>query len=154
MFIILGATAHPTILFQKYRPKEPMSKNRALKNLSPGKQSKSTARLPLRPALTDTSNLIAKKRRRSIGRKSKTGKTLFWLPGTMPSRVKKGTRNATITRKKAILQRTAQNLEKTSVNLGNLRAGDRWWWGSHQDALHLLSGWTPGKLGAGKGFVK
>ena len=121
------ATAYPRILFQRCRPKEPLPKNPAPRKPGPRKQSRPTARPLLRPALISPSSLLAKKRKKSIGRKSKTGKTLLRPPETMPLKVKKATRSAIITKRRAILRETAQNIQKTIVSLGNLRAGN-WWW--------------------------
>ena len=113
-----------TTLFERCKPRGLLPKNPALRNPSPKKQNRSTTRPPLRLAAMSPSGLIARKRRKSIRRKSKTKKTLLRPLETTPSRVRKTTRSATIARKRAILQGTARNLQKTSVNLANLRANN------------------------------
>ena len=46
------------------------------------------------------------------------------------------------------MQTIAPNFQKTSVGLGNLRAGDWWWWEDcRQGALYPLSGPILGGIG-------
>ena len=99
MPVVLGAIARPTTLSQKCRPRGPLPKNPALRNPGPKKQ-RLTVRPPLRPAPMSPSRIIVKKRRKSIGKRSKTGKTIFRLLGTILSRVKKATKSAIIVKKR------------------------------------------------------
>ena len=145
MPVALEVTVHPTILPQRCRPRESLPKNPAPRNSGPRKQSRPMARPLLHPALMSPSSLLARKRRRSIGRRSRTGKTLLRPPGTTPLRVRKAIGSAIIARRRAILWEIARNLQKTSVGLGNLRAGAWWWWRGCQGALHLLSGSISGR---------
>ena len=124
MLVISGATARPTTVPQRCKPREPLPRNPAPRNPGPKKQNRLTAKPPLYLALMSPSSLVASKRRKSIGKRSKTGKTLLRPPETIPLRVRKATRSATIVRKSAILQETTRILKKTSISLGKLRAGD------------------------------
>ena len=154
MPIVSVTTARPKTLPWRCRPRKLLPRNPAPKNLGPKKQSKPTARPPLCTALMSPSSLIARKRRRSIKKRNKTRKTLLWPSGIILLRVRKAMRNITIARKKAILQGTARNLQKTSVSISNLCANDWWWWGDCQAALHLLSGWISEKSGVSKGLAR
>ena len=84
---------------------------------------------PLHSAPINQGRSPAKIRRKSILKKNRTGKTLLRPQGTTPLRVRKsGTieamESAIIVKKRGILLETAQNLQKTSVGLGKLRADD------------------------------
>ena len=147
MPVVLGATTRSTIFPQRCRPRELLPRNSTPKNLGSKKQSRPTARLPHGLVSMSPLSLIARKRKKSIGKRSKTGKTLFRLPETTPLRVKKVIENATIAKRRVILQGTARNLQKTSISLGNFRIGDWWWWRGCQGTLHLLSGLISGKPG-------
>ena len=158
MLVVSGAIARPTTLSQRYRPRRLLPRNSAPKHLDPRNQSKLTAKPLLCAAPMNSSSLIARKRRKSIKKRSKTRKTLLQPLETAPLRVKKLTGSATITRKKATLWGTFRNLQKTSVGLDNLRAGNWWWWKCCQGTLHLLFGLIPRKsrtrrLIAGKNFA-
>ena len=63
--------------------------------------------------------------------------------------------------RKATMSAPAPNIQKTSVGLGNLRAGDWWWWGdcAQKNTLYPLPGSIPGRpkietSEAGKGPTK
>ena len=87
-------------------------------------------RKPLfRLVLINQKRLSAKIKKKSILRKNGTRKTLFRPQKTMPLKIKRSGKikaigTDIIVKKKAILLEITQNLEKTSINLGNLYAGD------------------------------
>ena len=125
MPVVLKATAHLTTLFQRCKPRKQLPKNPTLRN--PGPRTKAGRQQSPRllcSAAMSPSSLIARKKRRSIRKRSKIGKTLLQLPRTISLRVKKAIKSATIARKKAIFQDTSQNLQKTSISLGKLCASN------------------------------
>ena len=72
----------------------------------------------------------------------------------MVVRRKKAAKSAIIVWKNVILLKIAQNLQKTSVNLGNFYAGDWWLWGGCcQSALHLLPGLILRRPETSKGLI-
>ena len=151
---LLETTAHSTTLPQRCRLREPPPRNPIPRNPGPRIQSRPTVRPPLCPIPMSASSLIARKKRKSIRRRSKTGKTLLRPLEKMPLRVRKTTRNTTIARKRAMMWETARKLQKTIVGLGNLYAGDWWWWRDYQDALHSLSSSILGRPRAGNSFAQ
>ena len=125
----LEVIAHPKTLLLRCRLKVQLSKNPSLRSLDPKIQSRPMEKPPLCLALMNQRRSPAKIRRRSILRRSGTRKTLLRPQGTTPLRVRrsgtiKATESAIIVKRRAILLGTAWNLQKTSVGLGNLRAGD------------------------------
>ena len=174
MPIVPEASARPTILPRRYKPSEPLPKNPAPRNSGQRKQSRPTARLRLHPApsLLSPERPPIQIKKRSILRKrrrSEIEKTILRQLGIMPTllrlaRRRNGTTEAMggiiIARKRAIFWGTARNFQKTSVGLGNLRAGDWWWWRGYawKGTLYLLPGLISGrpktrKSEAGKGFA-
>ena len=97
MPIVPGATACLTILFLRCRPKAQATRTYPTpKSLGPKKQNMLIIKPPFCPIPIKLSSIIAKKRRRSIERKSKIRKTLFRPPETMPLRVKKAIKNSSL----------------------------------------------------------
>ena len=125
----LEVIACPKTLLLRCRLKVQLSRNPSPRNLDLKIQSRSMGKPPLRPAPMNQRRPPAKIRRRCILRRSGTRKTLVRSQRTTPLRVRrsgtiKATKSAIIVKKKAILLRTARNLHKTSVSLGNLYASD------------------------------
>ena len=137
MSIVPRAIAHSTIHPQHCRPREPLLKNPAPRNPGPRKQNRPTPRLLFHHALSPLSPERAPTqiKRGNILRRSGTEKTISWQLEIMPTLLRlvrkrngttKVTKGATIARRSAIFRGTFRNLQKTSVGLGNLCAGD-WW---------------------------
>ena len=138
MLVVPEATARPTILSQRCRPKEPLPKNPVPRNPGRRKQNRPMARPPLYPApspLSPKKPPAQIKKESILKRKTKngTGKIIHRLLGITPTplrlaRRKNGTtavtESAIIARRKAIFRGTARNLQKASVGLGNLRVKD------------------------------
>ena len=125
----LEVIARLKTLLLKCRLKVQLSKNPSPRSLDPKIRSWPMGKPPLRPVLMNQGRPPAKIRKRSILRRSGTRKTLLRPQGTTPLRVRRSgtieaTESAIIVKRRAILLGTARNLQKTSVGLGNLRAGD------------------------------
>ena len=125
----LEVIAYPKTLLLRCRLKVQLSKNLSPRSLDPKIQSRPMGKLPLCPAPINQGKPSAKIRRKSILKRSGTGKTLLRPQGTMSLRVRRSgtieaTKSAIIVKKRAILLGTARNFQKTSVGLGNLRASD------------------------------
>ena len=125
----LEIIAHPKTLLLKCRLRVQLPKNPSPKSLDSRIQTWPMEKPPLRPALMNQGRSPTKIKRKSILKRSKTGKTLFRLKETMPLRVRRSrtievTKSTIIVKRKAILLGTARNLQKTSVSLGNLHIGE------------------------------
>ena len=118
------------LLWRRLRVQLP--KNLSLRSLDPKIQSRPMRKPPLYPIPMNQRRPLAKIRKRSILRRNGTRKTLFRLQKTTSLRMRRNgiieeIRSAIIVKKRAILLRTAQNFQKTSVSFSNFRAGDSWW---------------------------
>ena len=122
MHVAPGATARPTTLCQRCRPKAPRTLP-APRNLSQKIQSQRRHVVIRRSRLR---RRIKRKRRKNSG--TRGGSTLVSKPRPLESTPRPQRRSSrpdalTIIRK-ATMQMSAPNLQKTSVGLGNLRASD------------------------------
>ena len=128
IFVALKIIACLNTLLLRCRLRVWLLKNLGPKNLDPRNWSRPMISLLLYPAPMRLSSLIARKKRKSIRRKNKIENFFFRLPETMPLKVmirrKKAMESAIIAWKKAILLETAWKLQKTSIALGNLYAGN------------------------------
>ena len=125
----LKVITYPKILLLRCKLRVELLKNPSLRSLDPKIQSQLMRKLPFRPALMNQGRLLAKIRKSSILRKSRTRKTLLQPQGTTPLRVRKSKmieaiKSAIIVKKKAILLGTARKLQETSIGLSNFYAGD------------------------------
>ena len=125
----LEVIAHPKTLLLRYRFKVQLPKNRNPKGLDFKIWSRPIRKLLLCPTLMNQEKSPDKIRRKSILRRSGTEKTLLQPKRTMPLRVRrsgklKATKSAIIVKRRVFLLGIARKLQKTSVGLDNLRAGD------------------------------
>ena len=116
-------------LLLRCRLKVQQPKNPSTRSLDSKIQSWSMGKSQLCPTPMNQGRPPAKIRRRNILRRSETGKTLLQPQEITPLRVRKSrtikvTKSAIFVKRRAILLGTARNLQKTSVNLGNLRASN------------------------------
>ena len=125
----LEVIARPKTLLLRCRLRVQLLKNPSPRSLDPKIWSRPMGKPPLRPAPINQRRPPAKIKKRSILKRSGTGKTLLRPQKTMPLRVRRSktieaTESAIIVKRRVILLGTAQNFQKTSVGLGNLHANN------------------------------
>ena len=128
MPIAPGATARPKILLSRNRPKAPNTPP-APRNLSPRIQSQPRHVTMRRSRLRKRTRRIRRRSSETVS-KNKTNKPRQLMTTPRPQRRRRRgvtqvrSRISTVIRK-AIMPATVPSLQKTSIGLGNLRAGDQ-----------------------------
>ena len=132
MPIAPGATARPTIFLPRYQTKAPKTPPNP-KNLSPKIRNQPCHMTMRRSRLKRKTRMIKRRSSKTVGG-NKTNKLRQLVTIPRPRRRKK--RGVTQARshvstaiKRAITPTTIPSLQKTSIGLDNLCAGDRWWQG-------------------------